>query len=99
MSDELREVLDGTRRWCVECGDVRTVLGGMADDSFHGCLCDPPYGLAFMGKAWDSSLPTVETARKRLARWDEVPANVDPSEAETEEPLAGQVPLFPASGR
>lgn len=23
-------------------------------EKFHAILCDPPYGLNFMGKAWDS---------------------------------------------
>jgi len=44
----------------VICGDVLTVLGGMDDNIYHGVLCDPPYGLKFMGKAWDHGVPGVD---------------------------------------
>lgn len=32
------------------CGDVLDTLGGMPDGAFDSCLCDPPYGLRFMGR-------------------------------------------------
>lgn len=32
----------------------------MPDSSFDGCLTDPPYGLKFMGKAWDHGVPSSE---------------------------------------
>jgi site-specific DNA-methyltransferase (adenine-specific) len=38
----------------------------------------------------------VEVARARLARWAQVPANVEPSEAKADEPLPGQTSLFGA---
>jgi len=36
-------------------GDAPEVLKGIPADSFDSCVTDPPYGLGFMGKAWDKS--------------------------------------------
>lgn len=44
----------------VICGDVTEVVSGMEPGSFDGCLCDPPYGLGFMGKKWDHGVPSAE---------------------------------------
>jgi DNA modification methylase len=41
--------------WSVTHGDCREVLRGIADASVDAVVCDPPYELGFMGKAWDSS--------------------------------------------
>lgn len=41
-------------------GDVSELLSGYPDNSFDAVLCDPPYGLAFMGKRWDYDVPSVE---------------------------------------
>jgi DNA modification methylase len=41
-------------------GDVRQVLTRQPAASFDACLCDPPYGLSFMGKAWDHGVPGSE---------------------------------------
>jgi DNA modification methylase len=41
------------------CGDCRDVLPTLAQDSFDAIVCDPPYGLGFMGKAWDHGVPGV----------------------------------------
>jgi site-specific DNA-methyltransferase (adenine-specific) len=35
-------------------GDCIKVLKGFADDTFDSVVTDPPYGLEFMGKDWDS---------------------------------------------
>ena len=35
-------------------GDCAEVLGHLADDSVDAVVTDPPYGLGFMGKEWDS---------------------------------------------
>lgn len=35
-------------------GDCRSVMAEMEDNSFDSIVCDPPYGLEFMGKDWDS---------------------------------------------
>lgn len=41
-------------------GDVRQVLRRQPANSFDACFCDPPYGLSFMGKAWDHGVPDSE---------------------------------------
>ncbi len=40
--------------------DVMDGLATLPDASFSGCFCDPPYGLSFMGKAWDHGVPGPE---------------------------------------
>ncbi len=35
-------------------GDCIEVLKTFEDDSLDSCVCDPPYGLEFMGKDWDA---------------------------------------------
>lgn len=42
-------------------GDVRDIAATLDAEIFDGCLCDPPYGLSFMGKKWDYDVPSVET--------------------------------------
>lgn len=38
------------------------MLSGWGDDlAFDAVLCDPPYGLKFMGKAWDHGVPSADT--------------------------------------
>lgn len=41
--------------WGVECGDMRSVLATLPENSMDSCPCDPPYELGFMGKKWDST--------------------------------------------
>jgi DNA modification methylase len=36
-------------------GDLIAVLPTLDAESIEACVCDPPYELAFMGKAWDRS--------------------------------------------
>lgn len=38
-------------------GDCREVLAGMPDASVDAIVCDPPYGLEFMGAEWDTFKP------------------------------------------
>lgn len=38
-------------------GDAFDRLGAFEDNSFHAVVCDPPYGLAFMGRSWDQFEP------------------------------------------
>ena len=54
----------------VICGDCREVMAGMDAASVESIVCDPPYGLAFMGKAWDHGVPGVPfwTAALRVAK-------------------------------
>lgn len=47
-------VLSGEKRWCVECGDALAVLKTMPDACVDSLVCDPPAGISFLGKGWDS---------------------------------------------
>ena len=47
-------------------GDCLDVLPALADNSIDAVVTDPPYGLSFMGKAWDRSVPAVEVWRECL---------------------------------
>lgn len=35
-------------------GDYREVLGALPEASVDACVTDPPYGLGFMGREWDT---------------------------------------------
>jgi site-specific DNA-methyltransferase (adenine-specific) len=41
-------------------GNCIEVMAGMEADSFDAIVTDPPYGLGFMGKAWDHAVPGPE---------------------------------------
>ena len=45
----------GSRRWAVITGDCRETMDMLADESVDSVVCDPPYELGFMGKAWDAT--------------------------------------------
>ena len=47
------EILLG-RQWTVVAGDSLEMMGWLPDDSVDSIVCDPPSGISFMGKAWDS---------------------------------------------
>jgi len=40
-------------------GDCREVMAGLGEASVDAIITDPPYGLSFMGKGWDHSVPGV----------------------------------------
>lgn len=40
-------------------GDCLEVLPGLEENSIDSVICDPPYGLEFMGKDWDHGIPGV----------------------------------------
>jgi DNA modification methylase len=40
--------------WSVLIGDCRERMAAMPEASVDAIICDPPYGLEFMGKDWDS---------------------------------------------
>tara|TARA_R110002153_G_scaffold45587_3_gene128576 strand:+ start:170 stop:1360 length:1191 start_codon:yes stop_codon:yes gene_type:complete len=44
----------------IHTGDVANILPTLDADSFDAVLCDPPYGLNFMGKKWDHGVPSKE---------------------------------------
>lgn len=46
--------------WILEEGDVLAVLQTYQDNVFDALMCDPPYGISFMGKKWDYDIPSVE---------------------------------------
>ncbi len=39
------------------CGDCLEVMKDWPDNTFDGIVTDPPYGLGFMGKEWDTFAP------------------------------------------
>lgn len=43
-------------------GDARAVLATLPENSIDACVTDPPYGIGFMGKAWDSTKVAFEAA-------------------------------------
>ncbi len=58
MEKNMRSAL-GSRKWAVLQGDCLPLMADMPDESFTACLCDPPYGLSFMGKDWDHGVPGI----------------------------------------
>ncbi len=48
------------------CGDNIDTLRTLPDACVDSCVTDPPYGLEFMGKAWDKGVPGVELWREVL---------------------------------
>jgi len=51
-------------------GDCRAVMAGLPAASVDAVVCDPPYGLSFMGKDWDHGVPGVAfwSAALRVAK-------------------------------
>jgi site-specific DNA-methyltransferase (adenine-specific) len=47
-------------------GDNRTTLKTLADNSIDAIVTDPPYGIDFLGKAWDVNTGAVETYQECL---------------------------------
>ena len=47
-------------------GDCLDVLPTLDADSIDAVVTDPPYGLSFMGKAWDKGVPSVDVWREVL---------------------------------
>jgi DNA modification methylase len=47
-------------------GDCIEVMRSMPDASVHAVVTDPPYGLGFMGKAWDDLPPGLDFATEAL---------------------------------
>lgn len=46
-------------RFELHLGDCLEVLKTMPDSSVDAVVCDPPYGLSFMGRKWDYDVPEV----------------------------------------
>ncbi|KKK84553.1 hypothetical protein LCGC14_2782180 [marine sediment metagenome] len=49
------------------CDDALTILAGLESDSIDLLCTDPPYGISFMGKAWDKALPDFEIWKEGVA--------------------------------
>jgi site-specific DNA-methyltransferase (adenine-specific) len=47
-------------------GDCIEAMRELADESIDAIVCDPPYGLGFMGKEWDSLPPGLPWAQECL---------------------------------
>ncbi len=47
-------------------GDCIEIMKGMEENSVDTVITDPPYGLSFMGKKWDYSVPSVEVWKEAL---------------------------------
>lgn len=45
-------------------GDCLVGMGLLEDSSVDSVVCDPPYGLSFMGKKWDYDVPSVDIWRE-----------------------------------
>lgn len=46
----------------LRCADCVEVMRSLPDDSVDACVTDPPYGIGFMGRGWDSDLPGPDFA-------------------------------------
>jgi hypothetical protein len=54
--------------WRVEHGDCIEVMAALPEASIDAIVTDPPYGLSFMGRAWDTFDPA--TMARRVGRRD-----------------------------
>jgi site-specific DNA-methyltransferase (adenine-specific) len=48
------------------CGDCIEIMREIQDEYIDLVVTDPPYGMSFMGKAWDKALPSVNVWRECL---------------------------------
>lgn len=53
-------------------GDCREVLKTLADDSVDACVTDPPYGIGFMGKQWDTFKPGTARQAERMVKGEPI---------------------------
>jgi hypothetical protein len=52
-SEAMEQVLENERSWFVALGDCIEKMKLLPDNSVDAVCCDPPAGIAFMGKEWD----------------------------------------------
>lgn len=57
---QIEGVLNGESPGCTICATCETVCGAMPEACIDAIVTDPPYGLTFMGKAWDHGVPGIE---------------------------------------
>lgn len=55
MSKATDSVLSGESRWCVEHGSCLDIMRTMPENSVDSIVTDPPAGISFMQRSWDSS--------------------------------------------
>lgn len=48
--------------------DCRVAMQAMDENSVDAIVCDPPYGIGFMGKAWDSDFISAATKKRTAAK-------------------------------
>ncbi len=65
----------------VMVGDCLDIMPTLDAESIDAIVTDPPYGLGFMGKAWDTPGAFVERKPARSNRFDHVGGNHNPSNA------------------
>ena len=53
-------------RHTVYDGDCFELLAALPDASVDAIVCDPPYGIGFMGRGWDAAVPSEKWARECL---------------------------------
>lgn len=53
-------------RHTVYDGDCFELLAALPDESVDAIVCDPPYGIGFMGRGWDAAVPSEKWARECL---------------------------------
>lgn len=58
----------GTRPWRILHGDCLELLPGLAANSVHAVICDPPYGIDFQSERWDGAA-IRESAATTTRRW------------------------------
>ncbi len=67
--ETFKAVLEGRQRWTCALGDSLEVLKLLPDASVDAVVCDPPYMLGFMGKAFDDPKDNIAAS---VVFWREV---------------------------
>jgi DNA modification methylase len=57
-------------------GDLFDVLPTLADASIDACVTDPPYGIGFMGREWDTFKPGTGATRKLMHPRERIAAKI-----------------------
>jgi site-specific DNA-methyltransferase (adenine-specific) len=70
------QFLDG--RVVLHAGDCLNIMPQLAENSIAAVVTDPPYGIGFMGKEWDSGKSFVERRQAKANKFDHVGGNHNP---------------------
>jgi DNA modification methylase len=60
---------DGTKNWKLVQGDCVEQMRLLQENSVDSVVCDPPYGLEFMGKEWDKLRVSDNPSGPQSAGW------------------------------